>query len=137
MQGAIMGNVNVWVVLAAAVSAFLLGGLWYSPIMFLKAWSIENGTGYPPPKGGHPAKVFGTAFVFSLISAYVFVRWLGPHPELQHAVTQGVLVGFAFVAASFGINYQFANRTFKLWLIDAGYHVLQFALYGVVVALLG
>jgi hypothetical protein len=29
-----MGNVNLWAVLAAAVSAFLLGGLWYSPLQF-------------------------------------------------------------------------------------------------------
>lgn len=132
-----MSDVNLLAVLAAAVSAFLLGGLWYSPIMFLKSWSIENGTGYPPPKGGHPAKVFGIAFVFSLISAYVFAVWLGPNPDLMVAVHKGVLVGFGFVAASFGINYQFANRTFKLWLIDGGYHVLQFTLYAVVLSLLG
>lgn len=132
-----MNDINLWAVLAAAVSAFLLGGLWYSPLMFLKAWSLENGTGYPPPKGGHPAKVFGISFLFSLLSAFVFALWLGPNPELKNAVWQGFLVGFAFVAASFGINYQFANRTFLLWLIDGGYHILQFMLYGLVFALLG
>src|SRR5690348_5382538 len=116
-----MDEVNFWAVFAAAVSAFMLGGLWYSPVVFLKPWSTENGTGYPPPKGGHPAKVFGISFAFSLISAYVFALWLGPDPNLKLALHQGALAGFAFVAASFGINYQFANRTFKLWLIDGGY----------------
>ena len=28
-----------------------------------------------------------------------------------------------FVATSFGINYAFAQRSLKLWLIDAGYHI--------------
>jgi hypothetical protein len=37
-----------------------------------------------------------------------------------------------FVATSFGINYQFADRTLALWVIDGGYHVAQFALFGVV-----
>lgn len=130
-----MNDINIWAVLVAAVSAFMLGGLWYSPIAFLKTWSIENGTGYPPPKGGHPAKVFGISFLFSLLSAFAFAKWLGPNPELHAAIQKGLLVGFAFVAASFGINYQFANRSFKLWLIDGGYHVFQFALYGLVLGL--
>jgi Protein of unknown function (DUF1761) len=130
-----MNAVNFWAVLVAAASSFLLGGLWYSPLMFLKIWSREWGLGDTPPKGGHPAKVFGISFVFSLISAYVFALWLGSNPELQSAIHKGFLVGFGFVAASFGINYQFANRSFKLWLIDAGYHVFQFVLYGVVLGL--
>jgi hypothetical protein len=127
-----MSNVNIWAVLVAAASAFLLGGLWYSPLVFLKVWSREAGFGDTPPKGGHPARIFGIAFLFSLLSAYVFAVWLGPDPELHTAIQQGFLVGFAFVAASFGINYQFANRSFTLWFIDAGYHVFQFALYGLV-----
>lgn len=130
-----MQEINVWAVLVAAASAFLLGGLWYSPVVFLKAWSRESGFGDAPPAGGHPARVFGISFLFSLLSAYAFALWLGPNPELGRAVEQGLLVGFAFVAASYGINYQFANRSFKLWLIDAGYHVFQFALYGLVLGL--
>ncbi len=47
----------------------------------------------------------------------------------------GALVGFGFVAASFGINYQFAQRSFKLWLIDGGYHTVQFLLFGVILGL--
>src|SRR5688500_5298044 len=97
-EGAHMSNVNIWAVLVAAASAFLLGGLWYSPLVFLKVWSRESGFGDTPPKGGHPARIFGIAFLFSLLSAYVFAVWLGPDPELHRAIQQGFLVGFAFVA---------------------------------------
>jgi hypothetical protein len=45
------------------------------------------------------------------------------------------MVGGGFVAASFGINYQFANKPFVLWLIDGGYHVGQFLLYGLILGL--
>jgi hypothetical protein len=44
----------------------------------------------------------------------------------------GLLIGLCFVAASFGVNYQFANRSLKAWLIDGGYHALQFAAFGLV-----
>ena len=47
------------------------------------------------------------------------------------------MVGLGFVAASFGINYQFAQRTFTLWLIDGGYHAVQFILFGVIFGLFG
>jgi hypothetical protein len=50
-------------------------------------------------------------------------------------VTQGLLVGAGLVAASVGINYQFANRPTVMWLIDGGYHTVQFAIYGVILGL--
>jgi len=125
---------NYWAVLLAAISSFLLGGLWYSSALFGRLWNAENGGQVPQ---GHPAKVFGVSFVFSLIAAWVFAWLLGPDPELAVAVQQGLLVGFGLVAASFGINYQFAQRSFKLWLIDGGYHVAQFVVFGLVLGLLG
>lgn len=66
------------------------------------------------------------------MAATCFAFLVGPAPTLAHAVTQGLLAGAGLVAASFGINYQFANRTLMLWLIDGGYHVAQFVLFGVV-----
>ncbi|WP_430540587.1 hypothetical protein [Pseudoxanthomonas sacheonensis] len=45
------------------------------------------------------------------------------------------MAGVDFVAASFGINYQLAQRSFKLWLIDGGYHAAQFVLFGRVLGL--
>lgn len=30
------------------------------------------------------------------------------------------------------INYQFANRPIIAWLIDGGYHTVQFVLYGLI-----
>jgi hypothetical protein len=123
---------NIWAVLVAAVSSFLLGGLWYSPMLFGRVWNRENGG---QKQGGHPAKVFGVSLVFSLIAAVAFACWLGPAPALDTAVKSGALAGFGLVATSFGINYQFAQRTFKLWLIDGGYHTLQFVLFGVILGL--
>lgn len=123
---------NVWAVLVAAVSSFLLGGLWYSKKVFGGAWNRENGS---VPQPGHPGKVFGVSFVFALAGAFAFAWFLGPEPTLGHAVRAGFLAGFGVAAASFGINYQFAQRSFKLWLIDGGYHTAQFVLYGLVLGL--
>ncbi|KAF1694914.1 DUF1761 domain-containing protein [Pseudoxanthomonas koreensis] len=128
-----MADLNLWAVLAAALSAFLLGGIWYGPL-FRKAWCREAGLD-PDAPGGHPALVFGGAFVASLVAAAAFAWFLGPAPAVGHAVGAGAVTGLCWVAASFGINYLFAGRSLKMWLIDGGYHVVQFALYGLVLGL--
>ena len=123
---------NIWAIVVAAVSSFLLGGLWYSPVFLGNAWNRENGGPIPP---GHPAKVFGVSFAFSLLAAAAFAWWLGRDPGLSRALQLGFVAGFCFVAASFGINYQFANRSFLMWAIDGGYHTVQFVTFALVLSL--
>ena len=126
-------DINIWAVLVAAASSFLLGGLWYSPMLFLVPWN--NAMQREPDDNGHPAKVFGLSFAFSVISAYVFALLLGPEPVLSDAIKAGLLVGVGFVGMSFGINYQFANRPISALLIDGGYHTGQFVLYALILGL--
>ena len=97
---------NIWAALLAAVSSFFLGGLWYSKALFGPAWGRAAGIDPEKMKAGqphrHPARVFGVSFFFSLVAAFAFARLLGPNPELGHALRRGLVVGAAFVAASFG-----------------------------------
>ena len=129
-----MSQINFLAVVAAAVSSFMLGGLWYSPILFGKVWRREGGDDRTLGEG-HPARVFGLSLVFALAAALVYA-WLIPAPAGPlHAIAQGIAVGAGVVAASIGINYQFANRTATLLLIDGGFHTVQFAIYGLILGL--
>jgi hypothetical protein len=122
-----------WIgVLAAAASAFLLGGLWYSPVLFGKAWQRLNGLSDEALAARSMPLMFGGAFVLSLVAAFVFAMFLGPEPGLQFATAAGFGAGLAWVAASYGITYLFEARPLRLWLINGGYHTLQFTLYGAV-----
>ena len=126
-------QINWLAVLVAALSAFVLGGLWYGPL-FKHAWCREAGID-PDAAPKHPGRVFGTAFVASFIAAAAFAWIIGPAPGLRMAVISGLVAGLGIVAMSFGINYAFAQRSYRLWLIDGGYHTLQFSLYGLVIGL--
>lgn len=129
-----MSTINVFAVAAAAVSSFLLGGLWYSPLLFGPMWQREAGD--TRSKGeGHPARVFGVSLLFAVIAALAYAWLIPAAADLAQAALQGLAVGAGVVAASFGINYQFANRSLRLLLIDGGYHTLQFAIYGVILGL--
>lgn len=123
-------DINIWAVLVAAASSFLLGGLWYSPMLFLNPWN--KAMGRDAHDNGHPAKVFGLSFIFSVIAACVFALLLGPEPALKDALVSALFVGIGFVAMCFGINYQFANRPIPALLIDGGYHTGQFLLYALI-----
>ena len=123
-------DLNWLAVIAAAVSAFMLGGIWYGPL-FKNAWCREAGVD-PAAAPPHPARIFALAFVCSLLSALIFAVLLGTHATPADGLGVGFVVGFFFVALSFGINYAFAQRSLKLWMIDSGYHILQFSLYGLI-----
>jgi hypothetical protein len=123
-------DINWLAVVTAAVSAFLLGGLWYGPL-FKNAWCREAGID-PDSAPPHPARIFALAFVCSLLAALVFAMVLGPAVSPVDGMAAGFVVGLFFVAMSFGINYAFAQRSLKLWLIDSGYHTVQFTLYGLI-----
>jgi hypothetical protein len=130
-----MPEFNVLAVLAAAVATFVLGGLWYSPALFGKAWQREAGVTDEQMRTSNKARVFGLAFILSLVAAVVFALFLGPRPPVSLGLGAGFSAGLCWVAASFGINYLFEQRSFKLWLINAGYHTLQFTIIGLILAL--
>ncbi len=131
-----MASINLAAVLAAAVSAFLLGGLWYAPFLFGKVWQREAGLSDQALKTRNAGLMFGGSFVFSLLAAYVFGMFLGPKPGMGLAVGAGFSAGFAWVASSFGINYLFEARSMKLFLVNGGYHTLQFTLFGLMFGLI-
>ena len=54
----------------------------------------------------------------------------------QDGVTVGAITGLGLVTASLALNYAFERRPLSLLLINGGYYVVQFVLYGVIFALI-
>jgi hypothetical protein len=127
-----MPDVNWIAVLLCAVSSLVLGGIWYSPMLFAKPWQRAAGLSDDEAKSGNMAMIFGLTFVLSLVAAYVFAMFLGRNFGLGPAIGAGASAGLCWVAASLGISYLFERRPLNLWLINGGYHTLQFTLFGVI-----
>ena len=130
-----MPEINWLAVLAATVAAFVLGGLWYSPVLFARKWQTAAGLSDEQVKSANPALTFGGSFVLAFIAAAVFAAFLGPEPGLGFATAAGFAAGLGWVATSFGINGLFQREPASLVLINAGYHTLQFTLIGLVLGL--
>ncbi len=130
-----MPEINWLAAIVAGASSFVIGGLWYSPALFGKAWQRETGLTDAQLKGGNPAKIFGGSLVLSVAAAVMFAMFLGPNPALSFATGAGFAAGLFWVAASFGINYLFEHKSLALFLINGGYHTVQFTMFGIVLGL--
>lgn len=128
-----IGALNWVAVAVAALSAFAIGALWYGPL-FGKAWQRLSGLSDEDIQNGHPAKIYGGAFALNLIAAFgmAMALQLHPAPSLGTGFNVGVLIGLVFVATTFGINYLFAQKSMRLYLIDAGYMVVLMAIMGTI-----
>lgn len=131
-----MPEVNWLAVALCAVSSLVLGGLYYSPALFGKAWQSAAGLSDDQLKTGNMAKIFGLTLILSFIAAAVFAMFLGPNFGVGPATAAGFSAGLCWVAASYGITYLFEHRPLKLWLINGGYHTLQFTLFGAIIGYL-
>jgi hypothetical protein len=125
-------GLNLWAVLAAAVSAFVLGGLWYAPFLFGRAWKGANGFGSEePPAAG--AKVFVISFVLSLVMAVNLAMFLNdPKTNLVWGATAGFLAGFGWVAMGIGIVSLFERRPWSYVLVNGGYLTVALVVMGAI-----
>ncbi|MBX9746816.1 MAG: DUF1761 domain-containing protein [Hyphomonadaceae bacterium] len=124
-------EINWLAVVAAAASSFLLGGMWYSAF-FAKPWMAAAGLTEAQARSGNPAIIFGGAFVLALIASASFAVFLGSELDAMTGALYGFTAGICWVTASFGINYLFERKSLTLFLINGGYHTLQFTLIGAI-----
>jgi len=126
-------QVNYWAVLVAALSTFLIGGIWYSPAVFGKAWMRENGFTEESMKNSNMMKIFGLAFFLGLVASINLAMFLGPETDAMMGAFYGFLAGFGWVATFVGTHYLFERKSFKLFLINAGYSVVALTVMGVII----
>ena len=130
-------EVHLLSILVAAVSGFLVGGLWYGPL-FGKAWQAARGLSDDAMKNANMPMIFGLTFVLNLFSAFILDHTLStygtPGLNLSVMISGGVALGF--IVPAIGVNYLFSRQSLRLFLIDAGYWLVIYSVMGVVCALL-
>jgi Protein of unknown function (DUF1761) len=126
-------NVNWLGALVAALSIFLIGGVWYSPLLFARQWLAASGLSEEDMKRGSQVRIFGGSFVLALISAVNLAFFLAGGPsDLAWGLAAGALAGIGWVVTSLGVTYLFERRPLKLFLIDAGFHAVTFLVMGAI-----
>jgi hypothetical protein len=125
-------DLNILAILAATVSAFLLGGLWYSPLLFVKAWQKANRFAEGEPSGS-AGRIFGISFILCLVMAINLAMFLhDPKTDLIWGATAGFLAGFGWAATGLGVVSLFERRPLSYMLINGAYLTLALTLMGAI-----
>jgi hypothetical protein len=124
---------NPWAIAAAAAANFVIGGLWYSPALFGRAWMRANGFTEADLKRGSPAAIFGLAFLFCLAMAANLAAFLAaPEVTLGFAVAAGLAAGLGWAALGLGVVALFERRPWSYLLVNGGYLTVSFAAMGAI-----
>ena len=125
------GNINWLSVIAAAVSAFLIGGIWYGPL-FGKSWMTAFGKTEEMLKARSVPKTFGISLLLSLIAAINLEMFIGVEADMVMGMMAGFFAGLGWVATFLGILYVFEMQSLKAYLINAGYCVISLTMMGLI-----
>jgi Protein of unknown function (DUF1761) len=130
-------EVSLLSIVLGALGAWILGALWYSPVLFSKAWQAEVGLSEERMKG-NMVLVFGLSFVCMVLMSYGLSFVIGAHPadkmNIGHGFFHGCMSGIFFAATAVGINYLYQRKSLKLYLIDAIYQILMLGVSGAIMA---
>jgi hypothetical protein len=130
-------HLNWLAVVLAALAGYFPGAIWYSKIGFLRPWARELGIDIDNRPA---AKDVGAKVVIGLLPAFaaatVMALLLHQPVPLHRGLILGVALAGGIISTSFAVQYLYENRSVKFWLINSGYHLLQFLIMGVVFALM-
>jgi hypothetical protein len=124
-------------ILVAAIMGFVVGGIWYGPIMG-RRWLVAVGLTEADVQNGSMPMIYGFAFVLSLIASAMLAWLLSAFANLEVFEKILVALGIAagFIVPAIGTNYLFSQKSRGLFLIDATYWLLFYLAMGTVHGLL-
>lgn len=125
-------TINYLAVIVAALSDFVVGALWYSPLLFAKPWMKANGFTPEDLKKGNPAVTYTVVLVLSLVISYILALFLGtPDTDATRGLAVGVHAGVLAVCAMTVIAL-FEKRSLGYILVNSGYIFVGFVVKGLI-----
>ncbi len=132
-------DINYLAVLVAALASYVLGALWYSPVLFGKLWMKLSNL---DPKNmdaakKHMVRGYVLGFVAALVMSYILAHWVD-YAEAT-TISGGLQAGFwawlGFVATVTLGSVLWENKPFKLYLLNNAYNLVSLLLMGALLAM--
>ncbi|MBI5388839.1 DUF1761 domain-containing protein [Candidatus Woesearchaeota archaeon] len=131
-------TVNYWAVLLAAIINIVVGGFWYSPLIFGKTWMQIMGFDNKKMKSMslNAKQAYTIAVIPAVIMSYVlahFVRYVGASTVVTGMIT-GAWLWVGFIATTLTGIVLWEGRPFKLYLINSLYYLVVLLINGAILA---
>ena len=129
-----LGELNWLAVIVAALAGYALGAVYFT--VLAKPWmaAAKLTAEMLEERKSEVRRAYSTAGLGSLVGAImlaIIVQAVGASDVVEGLLT-GLIVGVAVTAVGQVANYAFEHRGFKLYVIDAGYAVLQMLVGGAI-----
>ncbi len=155
-------EMNFLSIIVAAISALVVGFVWYNPKVFGNAWMKAAEMSEEQVKGGNMAKIFGLALLFAIMLAFslqgLTIHQMGAFsmvggdienalPSYQafmddygdafrtykHGALHGVLAGIFIALPLIGTNALFERKSAKYIFINSGYWIVTLGIMGAII----
>jgi hypothetical protein len=127
-------HINYLAVLVATIAAFIVGFVWYTPL-FGKAWAKEMGFDMSrKPTSGELTKGMLLNVVGNFLMAYVFAHnnaaWsfvpgMTELPLAGKIANAGIFTWLGFYVPQDFSKVAWGGKSWKLFFIDTGYHLVM------------
>ena len=157
-----MDFLNPIALLVAAISALVVGFIWYNPKVFGTVWMKEAGMTEENMKGANMAKIFIMAFIFAFLLAMTMMQmsihqtgalsliggdatkalpsyaaFMADYGDnfrtFAHGALHGVLAGVFVALPILGTNALFERKSAKYILVNSGYWIVTLGIMGAII----
>jgi hypothetical protein len=134
--------INYWAVILAAISAMVVGTVWYSPLLFQKAW--EKTVKLDKKKGMKEMPwVMGVTFIAALLTAYILAhvtflshKFFG-NSFMQDALSTAFFLWIGINTPAILSGSLFEQRRKKGILINVGNQLVTLLVMGLIIGAFG
>lgn len=130
--------INWLAILYSVLASMVIGMAWYGA--FATPWMKGVGKKKEDLQSGSNAG-YAISVVTALVTAYVFTHWITyaglAYPDyspLMLGATSGFWAWLAFIGPITAMNTAWEGRSWNLWLINNGNHLLTLLVMGMIIA---
>lgn len=132
-------TINYFALFASAITAVVLGFIWYSPLVFGRQWMAASGMSpekMEARKKHIPAGIIG-GFLCQIITAYVLVHFaiLFDVMTVSEALAFAFWAWLGFTAATSLHSVFWEGKPTLYWAINAGYQLAVFGVMSLILTL--
>lgn len=135
-----IGQLNWVAIVVGALVYFALGALWYSPVLFARAWqrSIGWDEGREPPQASVTTYVAPLAAYLVMATAVGMLASATGTDELAEGIVLGLILGIGLSLAHTFVDASFDPNKPQPWIwfaINGSYHALGLVIVAVIIAM--
>lgn len=126
-----------WLAIAACVVVSMINGtIWYNPKTFFPAWWAVVGGGKQQPGMENMGMTWALTVLASAVQAVAMSFMVNALDTSSAGAGAGLgfMLWLGFIAPTYLVNKLFAGHGLKIWLIEIGNHLVNFLIFGALLA---